>query len=112
MDSPLHQLDHDAFLRRSFDVAREARSHGNHPFGAILVDAAGKILIETENGFMPERDMTGHAERLLATQASRQLGRALPAARFTPPPNPARCAPAPSIGLESAASYTVCLNTA
>ena len=74
MDRPLHQLNHEAFLRRSFDVARQARSHGNHPFGAILVDAAGKILIETENGFMPERDMTGHAERLLATQASRQLG--------------------------------------
>ena len=26
------------FLRRSFDVARRAITHGNHPFGAILVD--------------------------------------------------------------------------
>jgi tRNA(Arg) A34 adenosine deaminase TadA len=69
-----HPLDHEKFLRRSFDVARRARSHGNHPFGAILVDASGEILIETENGFMPDRDMTGHAERLLATQASKQFG--------------------------------------
>lgn len=67
-------LDHEKFLRRSFDVARRARAHGNHPFAAILVDASGKILIETENGFMPDRDMTGHAERLLATQASKQFG--------------------------------------
>ena len=70
----MRPLDHDRFLRRSFDVARRARAHGNHPFGAILVDAGGEILIETENGLMPDRDMTGHAERLLATQASKQLG--------------------------------------
>lgn len=66
-------LDHEAFLRRSFDVARRARLNGNHPFGAILVSAAGKVLMEVENGFMPDRDMTGHAERLLATQASKQF---------------------------------------
>ena len=66
-------LDHEAFLRRSFDVARRARLNGNHPFGAILVSAAGEVLMEVENGFMPDRDMTGHAERLLATQASKQF---------------------------------------
>jgi tRNA(Arg) A34 adenosine deaminase TadA len=69
----LQPLDHETFLRRSFDVARRARTHGNHPFGAILVSAAGEVLIETENGFLPDRDMTAHAERLLATQASKQL---------------------------------------
>jgi tRNA(Arg) A34 adenosine deaminase TadA len=74
VESKLPALDHDAFLRRSFDVARRARAHGNHPFGAILVSAAGEILIEAENGYMPDRDMTGHAERLLATCASKQLG--------------------------------------
>jgi len=66
-------LDDESFLRRSFDVARRARTHGNHPFGAILVSAQGEVLMEVENGFMPERDMTAHAERLLATQASKQL---------------------------------------
>ena len=61
-----------AFLRRTFDIARRAQTHGNHPFGAILVDASGKVLIEMENGFMPNHDMTGHAERLLATEASKR----------------------------------------
>lgn len=65
-------LDDERFLRRSFDVARRAHARGNHPFGAILVDAAGEVLMEVENGFMPDRDMTGHAERLLATQASKR----------------------------------------
>jgi len=61
------------FLRRSFDVARRAVSHGNHPFGAILVDQNGNVLIEAENGYMPSRDGTAHAERLLATQACTTL---------------------------------------
>jgi tRNA(Arg) A34 adenosine deaminase TadA len=66
------KLDED-FLRRSFDVARRAMTHGNHPFGAILVDDSGNVLIETENGYMPAHDGTAHAERLLATQACRTL---------------------------------------
>jgi tRNA(Arg) A34 adenosine deaminase TadA len=69
----LQPIDHETFLRRSFDVARRARTRGNHPFGAILVSAVGEVLIETENGFLPDRDMTAHAERLLATQASKQF---------------------------------------
>ena len=66
-------LDHETLLRRSFAVAERARSHGNHPFGAILVNRTGDILLEVENGYLPEHDMTGHAERLLATAASKQF---------------------------------------
>ena len=64
----------EAFLRRSFDVARRSMTHGNHPFGAILVDENRNVLIETENGYMPAHDGTAHAERLLATEACRTLG--------------------------------------
>jgi tRNA(Arg) A34 adenosine deaminase TadA len=66
------ELD-EHFLRRSFEVARRAVTHGNHPFGAILVDQSGKVLIEAENGYMPAHDGTAHAERLLATQACTTL---------------------------------------
>src|SRR5207253_5779965 len=59
----------ELFLRRSFDVARRAMGHGNHPFGAVLVDGDRNVLIEVENGFMPSHDGTAHAERLLATKA-------------------------------------------
>ncbi len=60
---------HEALLRRTFEVARRARAHGMHPFGAILAGPDGGVLIEVENGYLPDRDMTGHAERLLATKA-------------------------------------------
>jgi tRNA(Arg) A34 adenosine deaminase TadA len=66
------ELD-EFFLRRSFDVARRALTHGNHPFGAILVDQNRTVLIEVENGYMPAHDGTAHAERLLATQACTTL---------------------------------------
>jgi tRNA(Arg) A34 adenosine deaminase TadA len=67
------ELD-EHFLRRSFEVARCAMTHGNHPFGAILVDQNRNVLIEAENGYMPAHDGTAHAERLLATEACRTLG--------------------------------------
>ena len=33
------------FLRLSFTVARRSLTHGNHPFGCVVVDADGKVLI-------------------------------------------------------------------
>jgi tRNA(Arg) A34 adenosine deaminase TadA len=66
------ELD-EHFLRHSFDVARRSMANGNHPFGAILVDINRKVLIESENGYMPAHDGTAHAERLLATQSCRTL---------------------------------------
>ena len=71
VDTGLPSLDHEALLRRAFAVARRAHANGNHPFAAILVGPDGEVLIEMENGFLPDRDMTAHAERLLATLASR-----------------------------------------
>jgi tRNA(Arg) A34 adenosine deaminase TadA len=65
-------LDHEALLRRAFDVARQSRNRGDHPFGTLLVNAEGALLLEQCNGFSEQGgDMTAHAERLLATSASR-----------------------------------------
>jgi tRNA(Arg) A34 adenosine deaminase TadA len=65
----------EALLRCAFEVARQSRRRGNHPFGAVLADAAGTLLMEQGNGFSEQdRDMTAHAERLLASRASRAYG--------------------------------------
>jgi len=65
-------LDHATLLRCAFALARRSRASGDHPFGAILVGPDGAILIEQTNGFSSEGgDMTAHAERLVATRASR-----------------------------------------
>jgi tRNA(Arg) A34 adenosine deaminase TadA len=58
------------FLRLSFAVAAKAREHGNHPFGAVLVDAQGQLLVEAENTVFTAHDCTGHAETNLIRKAS------------------------------------------
>jgi tRNA(Arg) A34 adenosine deaminase TadA len=61
-----------ALLRRAFDVARRSREAGDHPFGSILAGPDGAVLREQGNGFSSEgHDRTAHAERLLATWASK-----------------------------------------
>lgn len=59
-------------LRLAIDVARHAREHGNHPFGAVLADGQGNVLLEAENTVTTDNDCTGHAELNLMRLASRQ----------------------------------------
>jgi len=54
--------DEVAHLRRAIAVSRRARGNGNHPFGAVLVDAAGEVVAEAENTVVTDSDPTGHAE--------------------------------------------------
>lgn len=66
------ESDIHGFLRRAFAVARAARDAGAHPFGCVLVDADGSVMMEQGNGYLDEGlDMTAHAERLIATRASK-----------------------------------------
>jgi tRNA(Arg) A34 adenosine deaminase TadA len=62
-------------MRRALGLARQARDHGNHPFGALLTDAAGEVLLEAENTVVTASDCTGHAELNLMRDASRSLDR-------------------------------------
>lgn len=57
-------------LLAAIDLARRARDKGNHPFGALLVDPTGEVLLEAENSVVTTRDCTGHAETNLMRMAS------------------------------------------
>ncbi|OAP34098.1 nucleoside deaminase [Sinorhizobium americanum] len=62
----------ESLLRKAFDVARRSREGGDHPFGSILADLDGNVLLEQCNGYSSEGgDRTAHAERLLATRAGK-----------------------------------------
>jgi tRNA(adenine34) deaminase len=50
------------WLRASFGLARQAATRGDEPYGAVLVDAAGKALLEGQNTIVTTGDRTGHAE--------------------------------------------------
>jgi tRNA(Arg) A34 adenosine deaminase TadA len=53
----------DQRLLAAIELAKRARDNGNHPFGALLVDADGNVVVEGENTVVTRRDCTGHARR-------------------------------------------------
>lgn len=59
-------------LSRAIEIAANAREHENHPFGALLADAQGNILLEAENSVLTDSDCTAHAEINLMRLASRK----------------------------------------
>ena len=60
-------------LRSAISVAWQARKHGNHPFGAVLVDEHNHVLLQAENTVTMGRDSTGHAETNLVRLATQRF---------------------------------------
>jgi len=63
--------DHVFYLKRTIELSEQAVKHGNTPFGALLVDHDGNIILEQENIEITEKDCTGHAETALMRKASK-----------------------------------------
>jgi tRNA(Arg) A34 adenosine deaminase TadA len=61
------------FMRVAIGLARKAREKGNHPYGAVLVDEQGEIILEAENNVIKENDLTAHAETRIIALASKQF---------------------------------------
>lgn len=61
------------YLRHSIAVAQRARDNGNHPFGSVLVDEHGLVLLEGENTVNSDHDATAHAESNLVRAACKQF---------------------------------------
>ena len=57
-------------LARAIELAASAREHGNHPFGSLLVDGEGSVVLEAENTLVTGADCTAHAELNLVREAS------------------------------------------
>ena len=63
----------NAFLRRAIEIAAEAVTSGDAPYGSLLVDAQGAVLIEAHNTVQRDRDISAHPELKLARWAAREL---------------------------------------
>jgi len=64
-------------LRRVVGICREAREAGNNPFGCLLADGNGTVLMEQGNEETSlNGDCTAHAEALLMRKASRRYSKA------------------------------------
>jgi len=60
-------------LRAAIALSVRARERGNEPYGALLGDAEGNVLLEAQNTQVTDRDCTGHAELNLLREASRRF---------------------------------------
>lgn len=67
--------EHEVYLRRAIEISRMAREGGNTPFGALLVDKEGNIILEQGNIEITEKKCTGHAEATLADKASQKFSK-------------------------------------
>jgi tRNA(Arg) A34 adenosine deaminase TadA len=61
-------------LRRCIALAIHARAAGQHPFGSIVVDENGEVLVEAENeSRFPLGDPTRHAEVVAVSRAAKNF---------------------------------------
>ena len=62
-----------AFLRRAIEIAAAAVTSGDAPYGSLLVDAQGVVLMRAHNTVERDRDISAHPEFKLARWAAREL---------------------------------------
>jgi len=60
-------------LRRAIAIAAHAITQGDAPYGSLLADADGAILIEAHNTVRRDKDITAHPELKLARWAASEL---------------------------------------
>ncbi|MGW4467089.1 nucleoside deaminase [Micromonospora sp. NPDC004704] len=65
--------DDKRHLHRAIELAAEARTGGNPPFGSLLVGPDGAVLAEERNTSLTDADITAHPELKLARWAAREL---------------------------------------
>jgi tRNA(Arg) A34 adenosine deaminase TadA len=63
----------ETLLRRAIEIAAHAITLGDAPYGSLLADAAGNILIEEHNTVRRDNDIAAHPELKLARWAAREL---------------------------------------
>ncbi len=66
----MEKRDHVYYLRKTIEISKKSREGGNTPFGALLIDEEGNILLEQTNVEITEGKCTGHAETQLIEKAS------------------------------------------
>ncbi|MDH2415237.1 nucleoside deaminase [Nocardioides sp. CER19] len=63
----------ETLLRRAIAIADAAVTSGDAPYGSLLADQHGTILVEAHNTVRRDEDITAHPELKLARWAAREL---------------------------------------
>ena len=60
-----------SFIREAIKIAKISKTKGNLPYGCILVNKEGKVILRGENTIHTDHDMLAHAEINLLRAASK-----------------------------------------
>jgi tRNA(adenine34) deaminase len=71
----MERVDHERLVRAAMEQAAIAAARGDPPFGAVLPDITGSVLLATANALLTDADPTAHAELRLIRAAARELRR-------------------------------------
>ena len=70
----LDALDHEAYVERALELARQAAARGDDPYGSLLVRAAdGERVMAARNAVATADDIRRHPELTLAYRAAREF---------------------------------------
>ncbi|WP_255150695.1 nucleoside deaminase [Halorarius halobius] len=65
-------LDHERYMERALELAREAADRGDEPFGSLLV-RDGEVVMEARNAVSTADDLRRHPELTLAQRAASEF---------------------------------------
>ena len=65
-------FDHEAHMRRAFELAREATNRGDRPYGSVLIRDDAVVMADS-NRVLTEDDVRRHPELHLGYRACREL---------------------------------------
>jgi tRNA(Arg) A34 adenosine deaminase TadA len=59
------------YVRAAINIAKTSKENGNLPYGCVLVNMEGNIVLQGENTINTDQDMLAHAEINLLRKASK-----------------------------------------
>ena len=65
-------IKHEAYIKKTYQLAKSAQEKGNHPFGALFV-LENRIVSLSENTVLTDNDVTRHAELNLVSKITQEL---------------------------------------
>ena len=68
-------IDHQKFMRRAYELAKESYDEGGCPIGGVIIDLEGNVLGEGHNMLVQEGDPIIHGEMSAMRDAGRMLTR-------------------------------------
>src|ERR1700749_5239463 len=69
------ELDHNRFMAIAIEEAKAGAAQGEQPFGVVVVDGKGELVVRSRSLKVSACDATAHSETLAVKYATQKLGR-------------------------------------